>query len=103
MNFGSRLKTLRTEMRLTQAQLAERIGVVKSVISFYESGDRYPSLDTLVKIASVFHVTTDFLLGIERTVLLNVSDLSESEIGALQITADAFRSNHVTGKKYHKK
>lgn len=48
MNFGEKLKQLRNGQKLTQQQLAERIGVAKSVVSYYESGDRYPSYDVLV-------------------------------------------------------
>ena len=64
MNFGERLKELRKGQRLTQQELAERIGVAKSVVSYYESGDRYPSYDVLIRIAHIFHTTTDYLFGL---------------------------------------
>lgn len=66
VDFGAKLKQLRLEEGLTQQQLADRIGVTKSVISYYELQERYPSPEVLTKLASVFHVTTDSLLGIER-------------------------------------
>lgn len=80
VNFGEKLKLLRTGQKLSQRELAERLGVAKSVISYYESGDRYPSYDVLVKMAHAFHVTTDYLLDIERTRILDVSHLSEEDI-----------------------
>lgn len=92
MNFGEKLKRLRTGQKLTQQQLAERLGVAKSVVSYYESGDRYPSYDVLVRIARIFHVTTDYLLDIEKRRILDVSDLSEDEIAVVSIVADALRN-----------
>ena len=80
VNFGKRLKMLRTGQKLSQRELAERLGVAKSVISYYESGDRYPFYDVLVKMAHLFHVTTDYLLDIEKVRMIDVSKLSEEEI-----------------------
>lgn len=91
MNFGFKLKLLRKSQKLTQQQLAERLGVAKSVVSYYESGDRFPSYDVLIKIAHTFHVTTDYLLDIERRRILDVSDLSEDDIAVLVTVANALK------------
>lgn len=93
ITFGEKLKKLRKGLKLTQQQLAERVGVAKSVVSYYESGERYPSYDVLVKLAHIFHVTTDYLLDIEKTRILDVSDLSDEDIMVLQTVADALRKN----------
>ena len=66
MDFGNKLKELRLQAGLTQKQLADLIGVTKSVISFYERQERTPSPDVLKKLAAVFHVSTDFLLDIDK-------------------------------------
>ncbi len=92
MTFGMKLKNLRKSQNLTQQQLATMLGVAKSVVSYYESGDRFPSYDVLIGIARIFHVTTDYLLDIERSRLLNVSDLTENDIAVLQTVADALRN-----------
>lgn len=63
MNFGDKLKMLRTGQNLTQQQLATRLGVQKSVVSYYESGERTPSTDVLIKLARVFHTTIDYRLS----------------------------------------
>lgn len=91
MEFGSKLKNLRTGLNLTQRQLAERVGVAKSVISYYETGDRYPSYDVLVKIAHIFHTTTDYLLDVNRTRVIDVSDLSEEDISVVTSVVNALR------------
>ena len=83
MNFGNKLKKLRTGQKLSQRELADRIGVAKSVISYYESGDRYPSYDVLIKISHLFHVTTDYLLDIDKVRTVDVSNLTEQQIDVI--------------------
>ena len=62
--FGKRLKELRKLNSLTQTQLAVALGVTKATVSYYEKEERTPSPEMLVRIASVFHVSTDYLLGV---------------------------------------
>ena len=96
MTLGEKLKALRTAKKMSQKELAERIGIAKSVISFYESGDRFPSYDVLIKIARIFNVTTDYLLDVERERTVNVSGLSEEDIAAVTTVIDALkRKNNV--------
>lgn len=65
--FGQRLKRLRKDRDVTQAMLAQHIGVVPSAIGKYECiPDSYPSVEALVKISEFFDVSIDYLLkGIE--------------------------------------
>ena len=49
VDFGTNLKNLRIREGLTQQQLADRLGVTKSVISYYELQERYPSPEVLTK------------------------------------------------------
>lgn len=81
MEFGKRLKELRRQAGLTQQQLGTQIGVTKSVISFYELQERSPAPDVLIKLAAVFHVTTDYLLGIEKSQTIDVSGLTSDVSG----------------------
>lgn len=94
MNFGEKLKMLRTGQNLTQQQLASRLGVQKSVVSYYESGERTPSTDVLVKLARVFHTTTDYLLDVKRERVIDVSELSESEIAVVTSVVEALKSKN---------
>jgi transcriptional regulator with XRE-family HTH domain len=94
VEFGKKLKTLRNNQKLTQQQLADRLGVAKSIVSYYESGNRYPSYDVLVKIARIFHVSTDYLLDVERKRIIDVSDLSDEDISVLITVADALRKKN---------
>ncbi|SFJ64548.1 Helix-turn-helix [Paenibacillus sp. UNC496MF] len=63
MTFGERLADLRKKNKLTQEQLAQRIGVSQSTLAMYETSKREPSFDTLLLISEIFDVSTDFLLG----------------------------------------
>ncbi len=83
VDFGNTLKSLRIGKQLTQAQLAQRLGLTKSVISAYETGLRMPSYDILISIAKIFNVSTDFLLGLEKKQEVDFSGLSDEEISAL--------------------
>ena len=65
-NFlGKTIKELRLEEGISQRELGNRLNVCNQTVSFWESGQREPDLDTLLKIAKYFNVTTDYLLGLE--------------------------------------
>jgi transcriptional regulator with XRE-family HTH domain len=64
-SFGERLRHIREEKRLSQAELAEKTGFQPSAISHFESGRRAPSFDNLKKLADALAVTIDYLLGRE--------------------------------------
>src|SRR5699024_6387014 len=76
--FRERLKDLREELHLDQKQMGKKLNISPSAYGYYEQGRNEPSLETLVKIAKIFNVTTDYLLGItntcKHTVYYSVSD-----------------------------
>ena len=61
--FSDMLARLRRERGMTQAELAEALGISKSAVSMYERGNREPELDLLEKIADQFSVSVSALLG----------------------------------------
>ena len=91
MDLARRLRQLRTSQKMTQQQLGDRIGVAKSVVSYYESGDRCPSYDVLIRIAKVFHTSTDHLLGVSRDAIVDVTGLSDEDIAAVRSVAEALK------------
>lgn len=62
-DFGTRLAALRQAAALTQSQLAERLGVSRRQIAYYESGTGRPPGALLALLADLFEVSTDVLLG----------------------------------------
>lgn len=91
VNFGEKVKKLRHEKDLTQQQLAELLGVAVSAISSYESGNRYPSYEVLISLARIFHVSTDYLLGLEKLKTVDVSSLDDNEIKVILQMIDILR------------
>ena len=89
--FGSRLRALRLQHNFTQEDLAQKIGVSKSIISAYENDFRRPSFETLVKLARVFQVTTDYLLGVEQKAALDLSGLTPAQKAAVTHLVDTIR------------
>lgn len=61
--MGEKIKSLRLSNKLNQKQLATMLGVSASTIGMYEQNRRIPDKETIVRIASIFNVTTDYLLG----------------------------------------
>jgi len=92
LEFGKKIKELRQQKLLTQEQLAKRLWVTKSIISAYESGTKFPSLDMLIKLATTFNVSTDYLLGIDKKRTLDVSNLSQPQIEILCKLISEFRN-----------
>ncbi len=94
VNFGEKLRELRTSFGMTQSELASRLRVTKSVVSYYELHERTPSPDVLIKLADIFHVSTDCLLGIEQRKVVDVSGLSEADIRLVLMTVEALREKN---------
>ncbi|HHY66654.1 MAG TPA: helix-turn-helix transcriptional regulator [Alicyclobacillus sp.] len=61
--FGDRLRQLRRNSGMSQKDLASSIGVTERAFRFYESGDREPTIEQLVKLADIFNVSLDYMTG----------------------------------------
>ena len=59
----NRIKELRTEFGITQADLAKLLKISDRAVGYYEKGEREPDNETLIKIAEYFKVSVDYLLG----------------------------------------
>lgn len=66
MIFGTRLRSARMLRGYTQQKMADLIGVALRTFQCYEQGKREPNYETLVNIAKVLNVSTDYLLGIDE-------------------------------------
>lgn len=82
--FGIRLRKLRNKYKMTQTALGERIGKSKPVISNYENGLKFPSLDTAIDLASIFNVSLDYLAGLDKAEMISVEKLTESQRNLVQ-------------------
>ena len=61
--FAEQLNGLRIENNLSRAKLAEKLNVSPRLISYWESDQRECDFDMLIKIADIFSVSIDYLLG----------------------------------------
>ena len=95
VEFAEKLRALRKEKNLTQQQLASLIGVKNSVISFYEMGDRVPSPEVIKKLAAALHVSTDYLLGLEKNEAIDVSGLDEKDKILVRLMVDTLREKNL--------
>ena len=96
INFGNRLKELRIQAGMTQQQLATKLGITKSVISFYELRERTPSPEILVKLAAEFKVSSDYLLGIEKKNVLDISGLDVDDERILKLIVEHLRKKKIS-------
>ena len=65
MGLGNRIRELRIANALTQAELAEKVGVDKSAVSLWENDVNEPKASYVIRLAQAFHVSADYILGIE--------------------------------------
>lgn len=92
-NVRERIQELLREHKITQAQLAERIGSTESAVSRFISGktDKI-SAEHIIRIARAFNVSTDFLLGV-----VNIPDRKNYDVEELGLSVQAAR-NLYTGR-----
>lgn len=90
-----RLKELRQINRLTQKDVAERLGLSPSIISGYETGERTPSVEIILSLSYLYKCSTDYLLGKESMppeAVLCTKGLSTEQIHALDVLLDTMRT-----------
>lgn len=92
--IADKIKLLREGQRLTQAELAKRLGITRSGVNAWEMGISVPSTQYLVELATVFKVSTDFLLDLPTTATVSVEGLSDHEIAAVTEIINCLRSKY---------
>lgn len=81
MDFKERLQKLRKEMGFTQEDLGKHLNYGSSAISNYENGKTQPNISDLIKLASVFHVSLDYLCGRTELKIPFEYDYPENNVG----------------------
>ena len=89
--LNKNIKLLRTQRGLSQVEFAKQMGVTKQCVSNWENDNVLPSIEMLVHIADFFHVSTDYLLGREETLTLDISHLTQEQIGHISLLIDDIR------------
>ena len=90
--FGERIKALRLSLGLNQVEFAKTLHVTKQSVSNWENENIQPSIDMLTKIAKLYSVSADYLLGLQDVRSIDVTGLSNEQITHLQLLIDDLRN-----------
>ena len=71
--FGKKLHSLMKDNKITQQELAEKLNVRRGSVSNWVTDRRMPDSDTIVDLANIFNVTTDYLLGNDKNIKDNTN------------------------------
>ena len=82
--LNERIKSWRLDRNWSQVDLAKMLHVTKQSVSNWENDNIQPSIEMLMKIAGVFSVSTDYLLGLEDRKYIEITGLTDEEIGHIQ-------------------
>ena len=96
---GNFIMEKRKSLGMTQQQLADKLRITKSVVSYYELQERYPSPEVLTKLALIFHVTTDYLLGLERCETVDLTGLDEEDIITIRRLVASLRRKNIANRE----
>ena len=101
--MGQRMKARRKELKISQGQLAEDVGISNNHISSIETGKETPSLDTFVRICNGLKVTPDYLLlgcmhsnNISQNIIDSMRLCDEHDIQMLQAYVEMFVNKNAT-------
>ena len=89
--LGDRIYELRKNMGLSQVDHALKMDKIKQSISNWENNNILPSIDMLIRLSEFFHVSCDYLLGLEARDYLEVTGLTRDQLSHIQLIIDDIR------------
>lgn len=89
-NFPKKIKLLRDKYGYTQSDLAKKLSLTRASVNAWEMGISTPSTPFIVELSKIFHVTTDYLLGLDDCVTIKTDNLTEREISAILNIVEVF-------------
>ncbi|MGM9937394.1 MAG: helix-turn-helix domain-containing protein [Candidatus Ornithomonoglobus sp.] len=90
-DFSERLKGLRNNMGITQSDLAKKLSLTRASVNAWEMGLSVPSTPVIVELAMLFHVSTDYLLGLDNNITISTDFLTEKEIAVIMNMIDCLK------------
>jgi len=88
--LNQQIRKLRLARNISQVELAKALGVTKQSVSNWENDNIQPSVEMLMKLADVFSVSTDYLLGIDSGEYIDVSGLPDETISHIRQIVEDF-------------
>lgn len=92
--IAERIKFLREQKTYTQTELAKKLGITRSSVNAWEMGISVPSTQYIVELSNIFSVSTDYLLGVEKTSTIDISGLTEQDIEMIYTLAEYLKSKN---------
>jgi transcriptional regulator with XRE-family HTH domain len=92
MGLSERIKILRQGKQISQAKLAESLGLTKGAVNSWEAGSSQPSLLCLIKLARFFGVSADYLLGLNEKRVISADGLTEKQINNIAAIIEDIRN-----------
>ena len=80
VDCSEKLRALREARRLTQLQVANRVGVSKTMISAYETASKAPSIEVLIRLSRLYGVSVDYLVCVDAPKVVDVSTLDDDTV-----------------------
>ena len=97
--IAERIRELRWERNLSQAELARKLGITRSSINSWESSTSLPSIRYLIDLAKFFHVTTDYMLGMSERTSMDISNLTQEDIALISDIASRLKQDSCNDNK----
>lgn len=94
---AERIRSLREQKGLTQAELAKQLGITRSSVNAWEMGISVPSTQYVVEIASLFKVSTDYILGVDASASICISGLTEKDIQIVHALINHLKAKNLEG------
>ena len=91
--LNQQIRSLRIARNMSQVELAHRLGISKQSVSNWENDNIQPSVEMLIKLAKIFSVSTDYLLGLDTNDLINVSGLPQNFVTHIRQLVEDFQRN----------
>ncbi len=92
---SDRIKFLREQKNYTQTDLAKKLGITRSSVNAWELGISVPSTQYIVELSNIFSVSTDYLLGVQKTSSIDISGLTQGDIEMIYSLTEYLKSkNH---------
>lgn len=89
--LGQRICALRTALGWSQVDLSKRLGVAKQTVSNWENDNIQPSVEMLVRVAKILNVSSDYLLGLDSQLCLNVQGLPPEVVAHISALISDYR------------